>query len=184
MPTSKKVSIRVLFGIGFICILFAGIRVAQVAINTARPKADGQTLDPRLAIWGMVECSIGTSNFYTHIHYNTRSPLAVIIGCCPAFAILVNAFRSKTPDDSRGYRKHGESNSNSKGGSKIELQTIGSGGGRRQGVGLDTIDSYWAGAHSSQEELRTKHEGILVSTVTHVRDSADVADVAEVFGKR
>jgi hypothetical protein len=56
-------SIRVLLGTGFVCILFAGVRVAQVAINAARPEADGQTLDPTwLAIWGMVECSIGTSN--------------------------------------------------------------------------------------------------------------------------
>jgi hypothetical protein len=40
--------------------------------------------------------------------------LAVIIGCCPAFAILVNAFRLKTLYDSRGYRKQTDSNADKK----------------------------------------------------------------------
>jgi hypothetical protein len=62
MPRSKKVAILLLFASGFVCILFACLRVAQVAINAAKPEADGQPLDPTwLAIWGMVECSIGTS---------------------------------------------------------------------------------------------------------------------------
>jgi hypothetical protein len=53
-------AILVLFASGFVCVLFACLRVAQVAINAAKPEADGQPLDPTwLAIWGMVECSIG-----------------------------------------------------------------------------------------------------------------------------
>jgi hypothetical protein len=63
MPRNKKSAILVLFASGFVCILFACLRVAQVAINAAKPGADDQPLDPTwLAIWGMVECSIGTAN--------------------------------------------------------------------------------------------------------------------------
>jgi hypothetical protein len=176
MSTSKKVSIRVLFGSGFICILFASVRVAQVAINAARPQADNQTLDPTwLAIWGMVECSIGALDIRERVRTNADLLLAVIIGCCPAFAILVNACRSNTSYDSGGYRKQTDSNADKKGTSRVELRTIGSRGVRGMGIGLNTTDSHWAGAHSSQEELRTKHDGIMVSTtttVTHMQDSA------------
>jgi len=43
-----------------------------------------------------------------------------------------------------------------------------------QGLGLGVRDSHWAGAYSSQEELRAKHDEILVSTTTtHVQDSVD-----------
>ena len=60
MARSKKNAILTLFGTGFVCIFFACLRVAQVAINAAKPEAAGQPLDPTwLAIWGMVECSIG-----------------------------------------------------------------------------------------------------------------------------
>jgi hypothetical protein len=61
MPRSKKISIVCLFATGVICILFACLRVTQVAINASKPEAAVQPLDPTwLAIWGMVECSIGT----------------------------------------------------------------------------------------------------------------------------
>lgn len=63
MPRSRKNAILSLFASGFVCITFACLRVAQVAINAAKPEADGQPLDPTwLAIWGMVECSIGKSS--------------------------------------------------------------------------------------------------------------------------
>ncbi|KAF1837316.1 hypothetical protein BDW02DRAFT_160761 [Decorospora gaudefroyi] len=158
MPRSKKIWILLLFATGFVCVLFACLRVTQVAINAAKPEVDGQPLDPTwLAIWGMVECSI-----------------AVIIGCCPAFAVLVNAFRIKTSYNLRSYRKQTDSNAHSKSGSKIQLRTIGSRRVRDQEFGFDTTDSHWAQAHSSQEELRAKHDGVLVSTtVTHVQDPVE-----------
>ncbi|KAI8942824.1 hypothetical protein NX059_000865 [Plenodomus lindquistii] len=150
MPHSKKIAILLLFASGFVCIAFACLRVAQVAINAAKPEADGQPLDPTwLAIWGMVECSI-----------------AVIIGCCPAFAILANAFRSKTTYDSRGYRRQTEGKYNKQGGGSSELVTIGrlSTRDKNRKLGLETSGSHWADAHSSQEELKASHNGILVST--------------------
>ena len=69
MPRSKKISILCLFATGVICILFACLRVTQVAINAAKPGATGQPLDPTwLAIWGMVECAIGMSDLYMSIY--------------------------------------------------------------------------------------------------------------------
>ncbi|CAI9625696.1 hypothetical protein GT037_000857 [Alternaria burnsii] len=163
MPRSKKVSILCLFATGVICILFACLRVTQVAINAAKPEAIGQPLDPTwLAIWGMVECSI-----------------AVIIGCCPAFAVLVKALRPKNSYDSRGYRRQTNSNSDKKRVSKLELNTIGCKRDLDKGLGLDTTDLHWADVHSSQEELRAKHDGILVSTtVIHEQDSIDAFERA------
>jgi hypothetical protein len=68
MPRSKKISILCLFATGVICILFACLRVTQVAINASKPEATGQPLDPTwLAIWGMVECSIGKPESITSL---------------------------------------------------------------------------------------------------------------------
>lgn len=60
MPRGKKISIMCLFATGFICVMFACLRVIQVGVNTSKPINKGLPLDPTwLAIWGMVECSIG-----------------------------------------------------------------------------------------------------------------------------
>ncbi|KZM25828.1 uncharacterized protein EKO05_0002547 [Ascochyta rabiei] len=161
MPRSKKNAILLLFATGFICIFFACLRVSQVAINAAKPEAKGQPLDPTwLAIWGIVECSI-----------------AVIIGCCPAFAVLVNAFRARATYDSQGYRKHTGTGTGQGRGSKVQLRTIGSMGTRERNrrLGLDTTDSHWADAHNSQEQLSATHDGILVSTTVTQKQGATVA---------
>jgi hypothetical protein len=61
MARGKKMGILLLFATGVICILFACLRVVQVAINSTKAGAAGQPLDPTwLAIWGMVECARGT----------------------------------------------------------------------------------------------------------------------------
>ncbi|KAJ8116804.1 hypothetical protein OPT61_g1843 [Boeremia exigua] len=145
MPRSRKYAIGLLFASGVICIIFASLRVAQVAVNAAKPEADGEPLDPTwLAIWGMVECSI-----------------AVIIGCCPAFAVLVNSFQTRDTYDSQGYWKQSESGTD-----QLQLRTIGSMGTRERNhhLGLETTDLHWAGAHSNQEHLKTYHDGIRVLT--------------------
>lgn len=115
----------------------------------------------------MLNRYIPTNPFPPHHHTHHLAKLtphpAVIIGCCPAFAILINAFRTKTTYDSRGYRK--QTDSNSKARSDVQLRTIGaiSTRERNQKLGLQT-DAHWADAHSSQEELRADHDGIMVST--------------------
>lgn len=62
MPKNKKIGILLLFASGVVCILFSVLRVAQVASNASKPEVKEMPLDPTwLAIWGMVESSIGTS---------------------------------------------------------------------------------------------------------------------------
>ncbi|KAH6872353.1 hypothetical protein BKA58DRAFT_468154 [Alternaria rosae] len=159
MPRSKKISILCLFATGVVCVLFACLRVTQVAINASKPEAAEQPLDPTwLAIWGMVECFI-----------------AVIIGCCPAFAVLVNAFRFNNSYDSRGYRRQTDGNVDRITRSRLELRPFGNNRTSRPGLGQGLTDSHWAGMYSSQEELRAKHDGIMVSTtVTHEQDVIDM----------
>lgn len=91
---------------------------------------------------------------------------AVIIGCCPAFAILVNSARTKATYDSQGYQKYGSSAADKAKGSKIQLRTIGSMATKERSdqSGWETGNMHWADAHSSQEQLRATHEGIIVST--------------------
>lgn len=61
MPKNKKIGILILFASGIVCILFSVLRVAQVASNASKPEVKEMPLDPTwLAIWGMVECAIGT----------------------------------------------------------------------------------------------------------------------------
>ena len=56
MPTSKKLGIAALFGIGFICIAMAIVRVVQIGVkanNNSTPSSSW------LALWAIVETGIG-----------------------------------------------------------------------------------------------------------------------------
>jgi len=59
----------------------------------------------------------------------------------------------------------------------VQLRTIGSMGTRERNhhLGLETTDLHWADAHSSQEQLRATHDGILVSTTVTQKDGTVVA---------
>ncbi|KAI1674362.1 hypothetical protein L13192_01109 [Pyrenophora tritici-repentis] len=71
LPRSQKFGIFVLFGSGWICILFATLRVVQVSVKDGVPMIP----DPKwLEMWTVIETS-----------------MAVMIGCAPAF----NALRSR-----------------------------------------------------------------------------------------
>src|SRR3712207_6508747 len=75
MPRARKYGLRLLFGTGLICILFATLRVANVGSSTygknSRP-------DPAwIMLWTTLE-----------------SGIAVIIACSPAFATLYREVRS------------------------------------------------------------------------------------------
>jgi hypothetical protein len=165
MVRNKKIAIRLLFASGVVCIMFAILRVAQVAINAAKPEAHAQPLDPTwLAIWGMVECSIGRFSLFLDLYDDADKWEAIIIGCCPSFAVLVNAFRSEVAYDSQGYRKYSRSFKAQSGSKPIQLRIR----ERNHQIGLDTTDLHWADAHSSQEQLRTTHDGILVSETIKV----------------
>jgi hypothetical protein len=45
---------------------------------------------------------------------------------------------------------------------------------RNHHLDLETTDLHWADAHSSQEQLRATHDGILVSTTVTQKDSTVV----------
>ncbi|KAF3006903.1 hypothetical protein E8E13_011153 [Curvularia kusanoi] len=87
LPRTQKVGIFVLFGSGWICILFATLRVVQVGVKNGVPS----TPDPKwLQMWTIIETS-----------------MAVVICCAPAFAGIIRR-RFGTPDvsyNSRGYVK-------------------------------------------------------------------------------
>ena len=64
MARGKKFGIIALFVTGAICIIVATLRVAQITHNVNKY---GQGIDGTwLAIWGMVECSIGTQTPLNH----------------------------------------------------------------------------------------------------------------------
>ncbi|KAF1829142.1 hypothetical protein BDW02DRAFT_574258 [Decorospora gaudefroyi] len=68
LPRKQKLGIFVIFGSGWICILFATLRVVQTGVKDGVPKVPDSKW---LIIWTVIETS-----------------MAVIIGCAPAFAAL------------------------------------------------------------------------------------------------
>src|SRR5690242_6995852 len=71
MPRGQKIGIFILFGSGFICILFATLRVVKLGVD-----GSGKVTMPEpkwMLMWTVLETS-----------------MAVIIGCSPAFAAVVN----------------------------------------------------------------------------------------------
>ncbi|KAF2126975.1 hypothetical protein P153DRAFT_388292 [Dothidotthia symphoricarpi CBS 119687] len=68
MARGQKITVIILFASGFVCIVVATLRVAQIGINAGISASPSPSW---LAIWTMVE-----------------TPIAVCIGCCLAFAVL------------------------------------------------------------------------------------------------
>ncbi|KAF2131846.1 hypothetical protein P153DRAFT_373712 [Dothidotthia symphoricarpi CBS 119687] len=57
MPRTQKLGVFVLFGSGWICVLFATLRVVQVGVKDGVPKSP----DPKwLQMWTVIETSMGT----------------------------------------------------------------------------------------------------------------------------
>ncbi|KAH7396260.1 hypothetical protein BKA66DRAFT_557129 [Pyrenochaeta sp. MPI-SDFR-AT-0127] len=139
MPISQKIGVFVLFGSGFICILFATLRVIQIGVD-GRGKAT--TPEPKwMLFWTVLECS-----------------MAIIIGCSPAFAVLIRKRinTSKKPSyNAQGYIKQGTD--------EVKLKSLNSSNGRLK---RDDINMYWE-EHSSQEELAKNAGQILVKTTVH-----------------
>lgn len=70
MPRGQKIGILILFGSGFICILFATLRVVKLGVD-----GTGKTTMPEpkwMLLWTVLETS-----------------MAVIIGCSPIFAVVI-----------------------------------------------------------------------------------------------
>ncbi|KAE8827254.1 hypothetical protein PTNB85_08607 [Pyrenophora teres f. teres] len=93
-----------------------------------------------LAVWGMAETAV-----------------AVIIGLCPSFAILI-----------RATRKNNKKRSNDGGVFSFHFPTIGSAPTRpKLKKDPNAIDSLWTNTHVSQEELATKQDGMSITTTVH-----------------
>ncbi|KAK7703726.1 hypothetical protein SLS57_010833 [Botryosphaeria dothidea] len=170
MPRAEKIGIGALFCSGFVCIVIAVLRVVQIGVKS-RNSTPSSTW---LALWAEVEAAI-----------------AVVIGCCPAFAAFWRTKRS----ESKGYGKAKEVRSAESGRSggggggaqgaveEVEMQAgvavactggRGGGGGGGRGRGRSAADDgkYWADGNSSQEELaKAGAQGIYVTR--SIRDSED-----------
>lgn len=144
MARGQKVAVVALFASGFVCIAFATLRVIQIGMRTGNSASPSPTW---LALWTIIENAI-----------------AVVIGCCPAFAILYRT--SRTPHvsyDTHGYVRHGQSRSGASGrrGDAINMTTGTSGTARSK---ASRNDPYWDDTASSQEELAADTKGIRVTT--------------------
>lgn len=150
MPRSQKFGVRVLFGTGLVCILFATIRVVQIGSKT-----DGGSTQPDpawLMLWTMLESSV-----------------AVIIACCPAFAALYRTTRDSQPRrsyDARGYLKQ-ESNGLDELRTGVKLQSL------VTAERSSRRDMDWHDDGSSQERLARGRKDIRVTT-TFQRDDSTV----------
>lgn len=147
MPRLRKVAICMLFGTGLVCIAFATIRVLQIGIND---KGQASTPEPKwLTFWGVLETSI-----------------AVIIGCCPAFAALIRSRRNTKRESSDGYVKHSAGSLGPKTSVGVKLKTIMSSKSRSAKDGTLCGQS-----HSSREQLASLSGGITIRTDLHQTES-------------
>ncbi|KAH4033735.1 hypothetical protein HBI81_154470 [Parastagonospora nodorum] len=141
MPKAQKAGIFVLFGSGFLCIASATLRVVQLGTD-----GRGKTTTPEpkwMLLWTVLECSI-----------------AIIIGCCPAFAVFIRKRlnSSKKPSyDAHGYLKQPTSDN-------IQLKSIVRAKPRQKN---EIVDPYWDDRGSSQEELAKSAGRIVVRTTVY-----------------
>jgi hypothetical protein len=140
----KKVVIIALFASGFVCIAFATLRVYQIGSKAGGSIAPSPTW---LALWTVIETS-----------------MAIIIGCCPAFAVFYRATHPRAVSyDTNGYIRHNQSRpgTNPSHTGAIKMNSITIGAGRRKSI---RSDNYWDDTRSSQEELAVDSKATMVTT--------------------
>jgi hypothetical protein len=146
MPRRQRVAICALFATGLICIAFATIRVVQIGVND---KGQASSPEPKwMTLWSVMELSI-----------------AVIIGCCPAFAALIGSRRKSKRKSLQGYVKHSGGSSSKKGSFSLKLSTVISAKPR------DARNDKLYGHDGSQEELALSSSSITVTTDLHQHES-------------
>lgn len=137
MGRGQKTGIFILFGSGFICILFATLRVIKLGVD-----GTGKTRMPEpkwMLLWTVLETS-----------------MAVIIGCSPAFAVIIRkAFQTRN-ESSRDQGHHTVSGD-------VNMTSMGS--VRRPRRASNT--SIWEDGNSSQEALAKDDGKISVTTTIH-----------------
>jgi hypothetical protein len=137
MGRGQKTGIFILFGSGFICILFATLRVIKLGVD-----GTGKTQMPEpkwMLLWTVLETS-----------------MAVIIGCSPAFAVIIRKHFQTHNASSRDREHHTASED-------VNMQSMGS--ARRPRRVSNT--SMWEDGNSSQEALAKDGGKISVTTTIH-----------------
>ncbi|KAG9201969.1 hypothetical protein G6514_005164 [Epicoccum nigrum] len=137
MSRGQKTGIFILFGTGFICILFATLRVIKLGVDgTGKP----QMPEPKwMLLWTVLETS-----------------MAVIIGCSPAFAVIIRKHFQTRNASSRDQGYHTASGD-------VNMKSMGS-ATRPRRAGNTSI---WEDGHSSQEALAKDDGKISVTTTIH-----------------
>lgn len=164
MRRSKKLGVMGLFATGAVCITVATIRVAQITKNVYQYDMgiDGTWL----AIFGMMECSIGEL-FRPTVNTCPDHPLlictiAVIVGFVPSFAVLFRIARHRKPSyNAQGYQKQAEGQSSEGSGPGVALKNVSNKSSNkasrdRKKTGLGTTDSLWTDDAEIQEEVARK----------------------------
>ncbi|OSS54076.1 hypothetical protein B5807_00083 [Epicoccum nigrum] len=142
LPKTRKFGIFMLFGSGWVCILFATLRVVQVGVRNGVPS----TPDAKwVQMWAIIETS-----------------MAVITSCAPAFAgILQRRFGTRAVSyDSRGFVKRPMNDD-------IWMKQLENGMGKRSKRD-DTV--LWTNGQGSQEALADPG-GLITDTTTKVGDN-------------
>jgi hypothetical protein len=121
--------------------------------------------------WYVIFLIFSVLFFYHRYRFDTNIFPAVVIGLCPAFAILIRAGRNpskKAKYNSGGYIKQD--------GQSFKLHTIGSSStrGKNKRIAHGETDLIWTEVNGSQEELAGKPDGISISTTIH-QDAESVA---------
>jgi hypothetical protein len=138
MPRTQKLGIMTLFGIGVVLVAVATLRVAQIG---GKAQSSSQPSASWLALWGVIECSI-----------------AVIIGCCPAFVILIrNHTTPSVSYNTQGFVRQREPGEESGSGpDSVKLNSIVTTHTGRRSVGLK--EAGWKDADGSHFEFAGPRE--------------------------
>lgn len=138
MPRAQKTGIFILFGTGFICILFATLRVIKLGVD-----GTGKATMPEpkwMLLWTVLETS-----------------MAVIIGCSPAFAVVIRrAFQTR---DAESRDRDGRTHPTADGG--VKMVNV-SGASERHRHASHT--SMWGDEHGSQEALAKDGGEVSIAT--------------------
>lgn len=138
MGRGQKTGIFILFGSGFICILFATLRVIKLGVD-----ATGKATMPEpkwMLLWTVLETS-----------------MAVIIGCSPAFAVIIRKHFQTRNASSNGREYHTQHSASG----NVKLKSMGTSSGRPKHT------SIWDDGHSSQEALAKDGGRVSVTTSSH-----------------
>ncbi len=162
LPLSQKIGIMALFSSGLVCIASATLRALQLGLE-GRQKTT--TIQPYgMLLWTVVESSMGkdpTLIVNTWQALSLTLSVAIIVGCCPSFAVLIRKHinASKKSYGSEGY-----------GAEPMELNFKGSNnssvGPPKQGANA----FYWADRQDSQEGLTRNPGAIVVKTEIHSKE--------------